>query len=340
MTHTFPALPALLRQPFAKSKWPAADGTPCLSRRLLADVLAALLVGLALAFLLAPMDLAMLRAGKPDSPGALVTLGHVFRDTFLRPDTVVPAVAWTWLLFAGTYGMANSTRSVCDELRWPPALYVWLFTTTVNCVIMCLKDAYLTGGNIVPPQAAVVAWVARDLVFSLVVFVIPEPLSKFLTSRGVKTIAGFQTQDAVQILLPLPLQLFTTPLHFLGVSLVASPQLPASFHLAAAFREFRLRVGIRCARVLVPYCFGAVANRKLRTYFSALLAQRAAIAAIATGSPRLIRWRRALLVLVLLAVMAQQGHCLIAIAMIFLVSLARAKPAPRSGFWNPFEAEL
>ncbi|CAE7653427.1 unnamed protein product [Symbiodinium pilosum] len=212
------------------------------------------------------MDLAMLRAGKPDSPGALVMLASVFQDCVWRPELVLPAVAWTWFLFSGTYGTANATRTLCERAGWRPDVLVWLCTTTVNCVIMCLKDAYLTGGSLVPPGAAIVAWVARDLMFSLVVFVLPDKISAKLVARGITTIRGFQVQDVVQILLPLPLQLFTTPLHFLGISFVANPgPLGASARFAAAFREFGLRVGIRCARVLVPYCFGAVVNRKLRT---------------------------------------------------------------------------
>lgn len=120
----------------------------------------------------------------------------------------------------------------------------------------------------------------RDLAFSLVVFVLPEPMSRFLASKGITTVWGVPVQDLrpgtsfshwqdwLQILLPQPLQLITSPLHFLGVSYVAAStrhlQLSMARHLENAFREFWLRVGIRCVRVLVPYCFGAVANRRLR----------------------------------------------------------------------------
>ena len=109
----------------------------------------------------------------------------------------------------------------------------------------------------------------RDLAFSLVVFVLPEPMSRFLASKGITTVWGVPVQDWLQIFLPQPLQLITSPLHFLGVSYVAAStrhlQLSLAQHLENAFREFWLRVGIRCVRVLVPYCFGAVANRRLRS---------------------------------------------------------------------------
>jgi len=220
--------------------------------------------------MLAPIDLAMLRAGKPESPGAIASLAQVFGDCFLRPLSVLPAIAWTWLTFSGTYAVANVVRSICTVRQLPPAVYVWLFTTVVQCVIMCLKDAFLTGG-IAPPLAAVVVWILRDLSFSLVVFVLPDPLSRWFTSKGVTSVAGVPIQDLLQILLPQPLQLITSPLHFLGVSYVAAAtahrQLSLAQHLHTAFREFWLRVGIRCARVLVPYCFGAVANRRLRSFF-------------------------------------------------------------------------
>eukprot|EP00913_Durusdinium_trenchii_P009534 g8960.t1 len=155
---------ALPWQPCRNGKVPAVrKGHPSRMRRsLIADAAAALIVGLVLALLLAPIDLAMLRAGKPDAPGALACLWQVFGDCFLRPGTVLPAIGLTWLTFGGTYATANAVRTICEENRWQPALYVWLCTTTVQCVIMCLKDAFLTGG-IAPPFDAVVVWVARDL---------------------------------------------------------------------------------------------------------------------------------------------------------------------------------
>jgi len=309
------AHPWPLWQPFGNTKWPGPRSSS-LSRCLLADLAAALIVGLALALLLAPIDLAMLRAGKPESPGALASLGEVFADCFLHPRSVVPAIAWTWLTFSGTYAMANGVRSCCTAWSLAPAVYVWLFTTVMQCVIMCLKDAFLTGG-IAPPYEAVVVWVLRDLSFSLVVFVLPEPLSKWLISKGIKEVKGVPIQDLLQILLPQPLQLITSPLHFLGVSYVVARSqhlhLPFGYHLHAAFREFGLRVGIRCARVLVPYCFGAVANRRLRSYFtSSLLPTPALPTSISEHRQSLGRFHfwsfiKNSVLLATLAVMAQHG---------------------------------
>eukprot|EP00435_Cladocopium_sp_Y103_P009112 s248_g2.t1 len=161
-------------------------------------------------------------------------------------------VAWGHPMSGGEFKIRTNVLDMETAL----SRLVWLFTTVVQCVIMCLKDAFLTGG-IAPPLEAVVVWVLRDLFFSLVVFVLPEPLSRWCASKGITSVAG----DLLQILLPQPLQLITSPLHFLGVSYVAAAtahrQLSFAQHLHTAFREFWLRVGIRCARVLVPYCFGA-----------------------------------------------------------------------------------
>ncbi|CAE7763741.1 unnamed protein product, partial [Symbiodinium necroappetens] len=196
---------------------------------------------------------------------------------------------------------------------------------------MPAKDAYLTGGSL----AAIVAWVARDLIFSLVVFVLPDKITGNLRKKGITTIRGFQVQDVVQILLPLPLQLFTTPLHFLGISFVAHPgALGASARVAAAFREFGLRVGIRCARVLVPYCFGAVVNRKLRTYFAKLRSSEASEALRATGSELSPRSGRASLgraLLLLSALYVMQGAHLFRWALLLpAVMLVTRLPAVRS----------
>eukprot|EP00439_Symbiodinium_sp_Y106_P014943 s5832_g2.t1 len=246
-------LPGLHQQKLMKDTWSSGRQAKLL-QHLLADVSAALIVGFGLAIILAPIDLAMLR------PALRYLKIHESRQTRVarrlgRARLRVPRL--------------HSVPRACA----PSHVMVWLCTTTVNCIVMCLKDArqdfltmpakdaYLTGGSLVPPSAAIVAWVARDLMFSLVVFVLPDKITGNLRKKGITTIRGFQ--DVVQILLPLPLQLFTTPLHFLGISFVAHPgALGASVRLAAAFREFGLRVGIRCARVLVPYCFGAVVNRK------------------------------------------------------------------------------
>jgi len=327
-------LPGLHQQKLMKDTWSSGRQAKLL-QHLLADVSAALIVGFGLAIILAPIDLAMLRAGKPESPGVLVVLGSVFQDCILCPELVLPAVAWTCFLFSGTYGTANATRTLCDWAGWRPDVMVWLCTTTVNCIVMCLKDAYLTGGSLVPPSAAIVAWVARDLMFSLVVFVLPDKITGNLRKKGITTIRGFQVQDVVQILLPLPLQLFTTPLHFLGISFVAHPgALGASVRLAAAFREFGLRVGIRCARVLVPYCFGAVVNRKLRTYFAKVRSSEASALTATSGgsefSPRSGRASlgRALLLLSVLYLM--QGAHLFRWALLLPAVMLTRLPAVRS----------
>ena len=44
-------------------------------------------------------------------------------------------------------------------------------------------------------EAAVVVWILRDLSFSLVVFVLPDPLSRWFTSKGVTSVAGVPIQD-------------------------------------------------------------------------------------------------------------------------------------------------
>lgn len=44
-------------------------------------------------------------------------------------------------------------------------------------------------------KEAVVVWVLRDLSFSLVVFVLPEPLSKWLISKGIKEVKGVPIQE-------------------------------------------------------------------------------------------------------------------------------------------------
>jgi hypothetical protein len=37
--------------------------------------------------------------------------------------SVLPAIAWTWLTFSGTYAVANVVRSICTVRQLPPAVY-------------------------------------------------------------------------------------------------------------------------------------------------------------------------------------------------------------------------
>lgn len=236
------------------SPWPQAASS----------VLAALAVGFVLASILTPVDVALLRSGQPGEPPLHVLFVRSFCRYVAHPLQQCSAFLWTWFLISATYATAGLSRTFCAQMRWSPTLTVWFTTTVVNCTIVCVKDAAMSGGTLVPPLSAVVVWVARDLVFSLVVFVLPTPLERLLISRGYNHILGFRTEDMVQILLPLPLQLVTTPLQYLGLSYVNHPQLlPWAHRCAAAFDEFLPRCGVRCVRVLVPYCLGAVANRRL-----------------------------------------------------------------------------
>ena len=55
--------------------------------------------------------------------------------TLRRPRSVVPAIAWTWLTFSGTYAMANAVRSCCTAWSVAPAVYVAWAETLGSSVV-------------------------------------------------------------------------------------------------------------------------------------------------------------------------------------------------------------
>lgn len=249
---------------------------PSIRASLCADLLAAIGIGFTLAIILGPLDLALLRSAKSASPHLSSIIWQVLQESINQPQFILPALRWTWLLFCLTYAAANVSRTVCSLLKCNPTAIVWLTTTVVNCTVGCMKDAVLGGGTLVPPLPAILAWVGRDLLFSLVVFVLPVRLGRVLEAKGITHWKGSRVEDLMQVALPLPLQFFTTPLQFLGLSFVNHPAaLPWAERCAAAFHEFLPKVGIRCARVLIPYSFGAVGNRRLRAKLELCLPQAA-----------------------------------------------------------------
>jgi len=177
-----------------------------------------------------------------------------------------PTVGWLFMLYVGTYGAANSVRTVTEARKVDSTVPVLAASTVANGSISIAKDRAFARmfGAIQPttmPGMTYSVWLARDVLSVSFFFTVPPVLSEALSECG----ASRATADGVAYFTsPLVAQLFCTPLHLLGLDLYnrrgASPR--ERGHLLR--KELAVTVAARCARMIPAFSLGGVVNRSLR----------------------------------------------------------------------------
>jgi len=167
-----------------------------------------------------------------------------------------------WIVYAATYGTANSLKSIEAALHVKLGFVATLLVTLVNMSCGIAKDAAYAkmfgakdakdGGSRTPALAFVI-WFVRDLVAFTFILTLP-PL---ITARlGVaEELAKFAT--------PVVAQYFTTPLHLLGFNMCNMPGATIGRQLAAIQPGFFSTVAARQLRIIPPYSIGGVLNGRL-----------------------------------------------------------------------------
>ena len=178
-------------------------------------------------------------------------------------------------LYFATYTAANAADTAVSTVYNKPASKVtpgtskFLLTSTANISICLYKDAQfakLFGGGAagksaakkIVPKASLALFAIRDSMTILASFNLPHYLGPMLGS-----------QHAAQFLAPAGMQLFSTPLHLLGLDLFNRPQgQPKSPPFAERWRMVRRdwfgASFARMGRIVPAYGVGGVLNTKIR----------------------------------------------------------------------------
>ncbi|MCJ1380182.1 hypothetical protein MMC17_003285 [Xylographa soralifera] len=183
---------------------------------------------------------------------------------------ISPPALLVTLLYLGTYTTANLTDTLTSTLTPLPASTVsagpakFLATTTTNMSLCLYKDAQFarmfgshspTSLKKVVPKSTLALFALRDSLTVFASFNVPPLLAPVLGS-----------QNAAQFLAPAGVQLFSTPLHLLGLDLYNRPERGVGWgdRWARIRRDWGGAALARMGRVVPAFGVGGVVNGGVR----------------------------------------------------------------------------
>jgi len=137
-----------------------------------------------------------------------------------------PAFLFIWSVYSGTYTVANNIDAFCERSSRAPFYPKFIGTAVVNVTLCNLNEvafARMFGTGARPPMSLMSSslFATRDSLTCLSSFCLPDIVSQHVQAS---TGMGKAKADFVsQILTPVTMQIFSTPLHLYGLDLYNRP---------------------------------------------------------------------------------------------------------------------
>lgn len=169
-------------------------------------------------------------------------------------------------LYAATYVAANSTETICEWQQVDHKVPKLIATTAVNMPLCVWKDrhfAVLFG--VVPkhhfPIVSLGLFAIRDFMTVVSSFNSPYVLAKRLEKAGMEYSIALKVS---QFACPATAQLFSAPLHLLGLNLYNHQGSTMMSHLRFLKSQYWRTSAARVARIIPAFGAGGIGNRFLR----------------------------------------------------------------------------
>ncbi|CAM9245237.1 unnamed protein product [Choristocarpus tenellus] len=251
-------------------------GRTRLMARVLGDGVAAALASLFVSPFISVVDRAIITSASGGmSMSATVAQGLVciYRQpkVFLtRPDFLC-----TFGLYAATYLAANVISTLACEANMPDLWPKFFGTTAVNMPGSIAKDQALTkmfgslSGAGQVPCASFALFTARDMATMAAAFTLPTPMSDEMQKRF-NVDAGF-ADGMSQMLSPGLIQVFSTPVHILGLDLYNHPSASPLSRLQVIKQAFAPAMVLRVSRIGAAFGIGGLSNTSIRKHLHGLV---------------------------------------------------------------------
>jgi len=271
----------VLRRSRGIRRWQQKNGAPppVTPALIAADVASALTSS----FLLAPFVAAVDKAVVEAASGHATTAGSFFGTMYeLVSDPIAfvqtPAFLMIWAVYGCTYIAANVVSTSCRRLNMNDAVPKFGVVLSVNIYASLLKDAAFAqsfgdaGGSMAIPVVTYALWFFRDMCTILTSFNAPAKVARFLSRHRV--LEPVLAASVAQVLCPVTMQLFTTPIHLLGLNFANHNGVALVDRLADVQGLFAASCAIRMVRVLPAFGFGGIGNNYMRDMAHAKIAER------------------------------------------------------------------
>ncbi len=191
------------------------------------------------------------------------------RKLFTTPGQFFTSFKFRWMYFV--YTLTYATNNLTDTRVLIPSLPLpiqnLILTFMVNTVCGILKDkAYVQHFGVVSPKHFPVKslglFFARDLITVASAFTFPPFLAKYLRDRF--EMGERSSKTVAQLMCPLLIQIFVTPLHLLGLDLYNREGLVLGERMKQIRSQYPKTLGLRMVRFLPAYGLGGVINNEMR----------------------------------------------------------------------------
>jgi len=240
--------------------------------------------GFSAAFLVAPIITVIDKAIMQNASGQK-SLGNSLRSSItaflLRPQSLVfsKPFALICMLYGGTYLTANTLDTITSTVQNKPSSHVtsgtakFAASSTANVGLCLIKDQsfarlYGPGGPPRPvPFPSYVLFTLRDCMTIFASFNLPPLLGPVISkSMGKELERSLSGQTVAQFVAPAAMQLFSTPLHLLGLDLYNRAGKGTSWD--DRWRIIKKNWGVsavaRMCRIVPAFGIGGVVNAKVR----------------------------------------------------------------------------
>jgi hypothetical protein len=180
-----------------------------------------------------------------------------------------PSFLLVWGVYAGIYTVANTIDIAMDQTSITSFLPKFLLTSVVSIYLNITKDnkfgqMFRVGTGKPRPMAvsSMACFGARNGMTILAAFSMPGMISKQLQSQF--QVAPSRADAAVQLVIPVSMQVFNTPLHLLGYDIYNRPAASGPERLQFIRREYTKTLLARIGHIFPAYGIGGVMNSYIR----------------------------------------------------------------------------
>ena len=180
-----------------------------------------------------------------------------------------PEYRWIYSVYTSTYLSANLISSLCSAYNINPDLPKFIGVSATNITMSILKDRAFAKlfGTKVPesvPIQSLGCWMTRDCLTILFSFIVPARLALYF-QREFK-MAKKKSEVICQLFCPVFLQIFSTPLHLLGLDLYNNKVSLFQQRVQFVKREYVKSVAARMMRIFPAFGLGGICNGIYRDY--------------------------------------------------------------------------
>lgn len=188
---------------------------------------------------------------------------------FTKPHVFVrqPSFLMCWGVYAGIYTAANNVDVVCERNNQDPFYPKFFITSFVSVNLMVAKDqafGKLFGVGEPKPMKfiSMACFGVRNGMTVLAGFSLPPHISAIMQENS--KMSKLRADSLTQLVIPVIMQIFNTPLHLLGYDIYNREVATASERVLFIKQEYMKTLIARIGHILPAYGVGGILNQYFR----------------------------------------------------------------------------